>query len=296
MNYPQQVFDELNIFLSITISFDEEYQSYQFNDYWALELDEEYFTNKFEQIKFLTLQQLKIGKNNERFLREISEMTSDKLNYLTDIHSDRLLFFDKYSRFIRMSYAITSPPRDLIKVSDLNNSFEGNDKYFLFLKKFKNETDNYNNPLEFEKVKLLYTLKLYKDTIGEIEAFVIDLIHNLSYIDFSKIEIKNIPDSSNIKIKCASSLGKFELASLFYILMDEKILFFDDVNETNNRAIMQRFIEDNFTYKGDSKSQTNISNINKQFTEAKGFTYNKKQVEFINKFIGLLEKRKNKYN
>ena len=96
------------------------------------------------------------------------------------------------------------------------------------------------------------------------------------------------------KYKCASHYNKNELAQLFYILMDEAILFFDDKNEKQNRSKMQKFIEDNFTYFGDLGNQVNIGTISKQFSEAKGFTYGDKQLKFLDKIIEVLQKRRAK--
>ncbi|NGY37265.1 hypothetical protein FQU23_007020 [Flavobacterium sp. XN-5] len=96
------------------------------------------------------------------------------------------------------------------------------------------------------------------------------------------------------KCKCASHYNKNELAQLFYILMDETILFFDDKDEKQNRSKMQKFIENNFTYFGDLGKQVNIGTISKQFSEAKGFTYGDKQLKFLDKIIEVLQKRRAK--
>ncbi|OCB71241.1 hypothetical protein B0A79_22125 [Flavobacterium piscis] len=94
--------------------------------------------------------------------------------------------------------------------------------------------------------------------------------------------------------KCSSNFNKSDLAQLFYILMDEKILFFDDHNQKCNRSKIQLFIENNFTYIGDSGLQTNIDTISKQFSESKGFTYKDKQIRFLENIIVILEKRREK--
>lgn len=94
--------------------------------------------------------------------------------------------------------------------------------------------------------------------------------------------------------KCSSGLNKSDLAQLFYILMDENILFFDNYNQKCNRSKLQLFIEENFTYKGDSGLQTTIDTISKQFSESKGFTYRDKQIKFIENIIHVLEQRKAK--
>jgi hypothetical protein len=96
------------------------------------------------------------------------------------------------------------------------------------------------------------------------------------------------------RFKCASHYNKNEIAQLFYILMDEGILFFDDINEKENRSKMQKFIEDNFTYSGDFGNQVSIGTISKQFSEAKGFTYGYSHLKFLDKIIRVLQTRRAK--
>lgn len=84
------------------------------------------------------------------------------------------------------------------------------------------------------------------------------------------------------------------MAQFFYILMEEKILFFDNLNQKSNRSKMQWFIEKNFTYCGDAGRQTRIMTISKQFSESKGYTYREKQLRFLDEMINKLETRRAK--
>jgi hypothetical protein len=92
--------------------------------------------------------------------------------------------------------------------------------------------------------------------------------------------------------KCGSNFNKSDLAQFFYILMDESILFFDHKNEKRNRSKMQQFVEGNFTYTGDLGLQVGIDTISRQFSESKGFTYREKQLNFLDKIIEILQKRR----
>ncbi|PRZ22803.1 hypothetical protein [Flavobacterium granuli] len=122
---------------------------------------------------------------------------------------------------------------------------------------------------------------------GKIEALETVLKQN-SYSSGYNVKFKNDLTGG----KCSSSFNKSDLAQFFYILMDENILFFDRESEQNNRSKMQQFIQDNFTYAGDSGSQVGIHTISKQFSESKGFTYGAKQLKFLNKLIKILKRRK----
>lgn len=111
---------------------------------------------------------------------------------------------------------------------------------------------------------------------------------------------KHLDDSSFVffkngeKEKCCSRLNKIQLAQLFYILMDEGILFFNIIDKVKNRNKIQEFIAENFTYSGDSGNQMRITTISKQFSECKGYTYRETQLSFLNELILIIEKRRDK--
>lgn len=92
--------------------------------------------------------------------------------------------------------------------------------------------------------------------------------------------------------KCHASYNKSDLAQLFYILMDESILFFDANDERANRSKMQEFIKTHFTFSGDAGLQTPILEISKQFSEAKGYTYRDRQLLFLDKLLEVLQQRR----
>lgn len=94
------------------------------------------------------------------------------------------------------------------------------------------------------------------------------------------------------KEKCKSRYNKIDLAQLFYVLMDERILFFDAIDEKNNRSKFQLFIENNFTYAGDGGGQSKIKSISRQFSECKGYTYREKQIVFLEDLIRRMQDRK----
>ncbi|CAM3475213.1 hypothetical protein [Flavobacterium chungbukense] len=92
--------------------------------------------------------------------------------------------------------------------------------------------------------------------------------------------------------KCKSYYNKIDFAQLFYILMDEGLLFFDAADEKSNRSKFQFFLENNFTYAGDEGGQSKIKSINRQFSECKGYTYKVKQMKFLDEFIALMQERR----
>lgn len=92
--------------------------------------------------------------------------------------------------------------------------------------------------------------------------------------------------------KCKSCYNKIEFAQLFYVLMDEGLLFFDTADQKSNRSKFQFFLENNFTYAGDDGGQSRIKSISRQFSECKGYSYKVKQIKFLDEFIAVMQERK----
>jgi len=114
------------------------------------------------------------------------------------------------------------------------------------------------------------------------------LVENL--ISVSDRENKMQFISSNEK--CKSCYNKIDFAQLFYVLMDEGLLFFDAADEKSNRSKFQFFLENNFTYAGDEGGQSRIKSISRQFSECKGYTYKEKQITFLEDLIRTMQDRK----
>lgn len=112
-------------------------------------------------------------------------------------------------------------------------------------------------------------------------------IENLLLLNESQI---NLSSSE----RCKSSYSKSELAILFYILMDEGLLFFDPSDVKKNRISFQEFISENFTYRDNEGVQKKIMRISRQFSECKGYTYKEKQIKFLDDLIVILMERKRK--
>lgn len=117
-------------------------------------------------------------------------------------------------------------------------------------------------------------------------------LENLSILKECRSNEGNIfSDSSSYK-KCKSSYSKIEIANLFYILMDEGILYFDLNDPKKNRINFQEFIGKNFTYKDNDGCQKIINRMSRQFSECKGYTYKVKQIKFLDDFIAVMQERK----
>jgi len=127
-----------------------------------------------------------------------------------------------------------------------------------------------------------------------------DILDNFFRLDMRVKKIENLlllnESQNNLSLseRCKSTYSKSELAILFYILMDEDLLFFDPADVKKNRISFQKFVSENFTYRNNEGVQKKITRISRQFSECKGYTYKDKQIKFLDDLIGILMERKTK--
>lgn len=127
-----------------------------------------------------------------------------------------------------------------------------------------------------------------------------DILDNFFKLDIRVKKIENLlllnESKNNLPLseRCKSSYSKSELTFLFYILMDEGLLFFDRSDVKKNRISFQEFVSENFTYRNNEGVQKKITRISRQFSECKGYTYKERQMKFLDDLIGILMERKRK--
>jgi len=131
-----------------------------------------------------------------------------------------------------------------------------------------------------EQIKYLTKILKFDERVRSLE--------NLISASVQENKMQYVPSNE----KCKSCYSKIDFAQLFYILMDEGLLFFDAADEKSNRSKFQFFLENNFTYAGDEGGQSKIKSISRQFSECKGYTYKDKQIAFLEELITRMQERK----
>jgi hypothetical protein len=121
---------------------------------------------------------------------------------------------------------------------------------------------------------------------------------NVEFIDFKTInlvQLNHISTSKGRIEKCNFNLDKKNVAHLFRILIEEKVIVFDELNKTKNLYKMKKFVEENFTYQNSKKERIFIETFNREYSEIsahQGINDNKKHKKFIDYLILKLQRRK----
>ena len=162
----------------------------------------------------------------------------------------------------------------------------------------KNDFDNYKKPLHFEKVKLRYVMQLFYDSLILVFQYLDALLLDYETINFSEFDYDKLLEDFDLQSeknktvsikKCHINLNKKDTAQLFAFLMETELFSFH-TDKRKNRAELSKFIQANFTYKGDNDTKSIIKNINQEFTDL--FHPNQsKQLPYVKELLQVVENR-----
>lgn len=282
MPLPNTIYQNLNDFLKPKINFSTKFNEYIYNDKWILEVDQDYFNTAVYDLISDVNDHLIQGKNNRKFLMEILQIAELKYQWFND-HSLRDLKTISHVRptIREVDYNLPSDPIPLnFGIADLIDSSEAfieyekkNSDFTQYIESFQNITNNFEEPLDFEKTKVLFALALLYKSLNKINWYIESLLMDLEYLDFSEFDFEEIMVKHEIAVlntndknhqKCFANLSKTDVANLFNMLMEEDIIFMEK-NGRKDEVALKKFIEKNFTYRAEPGNYKAINRINKEF-------------------------------
>jgi len=307
INYLKEFQDALDDFLDLSIYFNQNEIRYKFQGVWTSSNFEKDIQEKAKNLEHLLSRQLKNGLDNKTFLTELQLEIRKAYNFLYDIYYDD---FDNLSKSnLKIRYSSAYPDyisvdlytyeffEKLISNEKFHKQFQSGNIEFqiLFdslLELFKNFKKNDTTPSiqQFENLKLLECIYCYREILFDLLGVIDHYVYNFDKIDFSKIEDKEFQPIVQA-VKCNLNLSKVEAAKFFSFLIYDKIIFIDSSDEKADKIRIQKFIENNFTYKSLNSKQESITKINREISDFK--LYNKSDYnKVIDDFIKILESKK----
>lgn len=308
MSLPTIIETKLHKFVNPKILFIEEVNQFIFNEKWTIDINEKTLKDSLGDILNDVNEHLKVGLQNKEFLKSLIEVLDKKIEWFSE---DKILEINHFNDFVptikKSHLAIDKEPpakekytiEDILKC-DENSGWKLSDidNYYFDLWYFREEFNNYNDSIDFEKVKLFYVMKLFYTSLITAYQYLENLVLNHDSLDFSEFDYEKLliefeirdGSSDNFRKKCHVTLNKKETAHLFAVLIQTGLFYFHS-NERKNRAEMTKFIEAHFTCNGDNNSINTIKNLNQEFTPV--FYPNEKELlPFLVELIGKLQVKK----
>lgn len=297
MLLPTDLIEEYVHYFENKIEFHTKFKKYRFNDCWVDEIDKTYFTERVDELIESLMLVLISSNNNLRIIEEIKIFLSDRINWF------QLRNFKFFNSFAHIEPFITEVNHNIdydvverYTIKDVLNFKTNPDKveelllYFLITN--KNTTSNYKNEIDFEKVKLLFVLNLFYDSLLKIEERIDKILTaNSKYgvINFATY----LKSNNGIAIKkCNVNLDKLSTAFLFKFMMEENIFYMDNI-EHKSHSNIKKFAENNFNYTNKKeKNAYPLTDFSKEVSKLKGANNKAKQLEVIDMLIKKLEAKK----
>jgi len=293
-------------FFDTRIFFNKELCQYKFQGIWVSSGFEKDIETKISCIKDLLFNQLKHGLNNKSFLLELQRELRETHHFLYNIYYDE---FDDLTKSNLSIHTTHSEPDELItdlytydffvKIATDEKALEEiKQQEIIFPDLFKTLLDlfigknkvDYPSRIQFENAKLLSCIYFYRTVLFDFLSQIDYYVENFDFINFSLID--TIDNQKNAEtVKCKINLSKIELARFFKFLMIEKYLYFDVNDSSKNKIMLERFIENNFTYKMQDGKQAEIKNLKREFAESHLEIKNNYN-ELLDELIGILESKR----
>ena len=308
MPLPSKIETQLYNFTNPKIVFEEEFNQYIFNEKWLIDVNENSFKEGLRQILTDVNEHLKVGLQNKEFLKSLIAILDKKTEWFSENQIFNIKHLDNFVSHIQTDNSdnIKSAPAEekysieFLINSDVDNGLQLSDEenYYYDLWRFKNDFDNYKKSLDFEKVKLRYVMQLFYDSLILVFQYLDALLLDYDTINFSEFDYDKLLEDFDLQSetnktvsikKCHINLNKKDTAQLFAFLMETGLFSFH-TDKRKNRAQLSKFIQANFTCKGDNDTRSIIKNINQEFTDL--FHPNQsKQLPYVKELLHIVEER-----
>lgn len=273
------------------ISFDEINKTYLFNGNFAEEVNLSQFEEDIINLKYELIDVLRSVKYPQIYIDDLKKVIQEIQIWFENNGLDKFENFDKLNNIMTISknevFRKSTPPYTLDYIFLLPDDLSGiNDPLLFYILLHKSKTENYENKIDLEKVKLYYVLVNYLETINSFNSFLNELT---SLIDRYGINFNNweqIQPILQVNQKCDFNNSKIRLAQLFKIFKKNNIFTFGD-DPFKSTVNMKRFIESNFNYSSGESIFQATKNINQEFSILANFQ-KEEQLKFCKEIIQIM--------
>ena len=267
MKTSKDYIQKIKNYCDFNIEYDTTNNIYKFNTISVDEIDVTIFETEANILKYSLLTFLNNVENKAEFLHAVLKELKTNLDWYYEGKIRNFSNFYPIDKLTVNTVNETAKSNSKYPI-DYIREFNGeiNDKYdgiFYYLILNKSVTQNYKNPLDFERVKLHYIIVKYFDSLLNLQDTLLSIVEDFNYygiVDFNPAEIID-----NVT-RCNSKLGKFQTAYLFKILFDSKLFYYDHIDSEKNEKLMIQFLDKNFRYTRRDKKLEDIKNVGKELT------------------------------
>jgi hypothetical protein len=297
MTLPTDLIQEFIFYFENKIEFHTDLKKYRLNNLWIEEIDKSFFDERVEELIESLLLVLISSNNDLLIIKELQTFLEDRIKWF-DINNFKSFnsINEILSHISEIDHEIEYEIKEKYSLDHVLNHNSNpiiiEDFLFYSLITNKGKTSNYQNPLDFEKVKLHFVLNLFYDSLIIMREKIEKILTAISKYGVTNFEVYTKKTKINSSDVCTINLDKLSTAFLFKFLMEENIIQMDSIQHKSQSNI-KKFAEKHFNY---STSKTNTSHpltgFSKEISKLKGSSNKNKQLEVINLLIEKLQKKK----
>lgn len=295
MLLPTELIEELNQFNSLTIEYHTTHKKYRVNSLWLDDIELNYFNAVVDEL-LDSLKTILISSNNNLLIVDQTKAILEEK--ITWYHLNQIHYFKSFDKILplvsEVNYNVKYEVSEIYTIENVINFVSTPEKienlYLYALIAHKDVTKNYENPQDFENVKLHFILNQFYKSIDyfleKIEKIKVAIqVYGVSDLSLykSKSEI-DIPEGE----KCVINLDKISSAFLIKFLIEGKFIIMD-TNDAKSESNIKKFVERYFNFKEASNVIKPLTHFSKEYSKLKGISKKHVQIVVLDKLSRAIE-------
>ena len=294
MLLPIEFKEKFIIFTENKIDFHIEHKKFRVNDLWLDEIDDKIFHLKIYEFVDNLKAILISCNNNLLIIDELKTILQHKISWY---NTNKIINFSSFFNFEYLindvNYTIEYDIPEIYTIENILNFETIEDKIeYPILYAFighKSITKDYENSLDFEKVKLFFILNQHYKSLMFFEE-QIDNIKNAIQV-YGVTDLSHyIPNNPVPTDKCNIKLDKISSAFLFKLLIEAELISMDAESGRSETKI-KKFAETNFNYTDSNGHAKPLTEFTKEYSKSKGIGRKEKQLEVLDILSKYIQKK-----
>lgn len=296
MVLPNDIIKSYVAYLDNSIQFHTILKKYKFNNIWVDEVNKNYFDERANILKASLVSFLESTNYNLTIIKELRDIIEGQIQWFKGSDIGYFKSFHLIEELIwEIEHDKVYDAEEKYSINDIVNEVyepgEVKERLFYHLSLNSGPTNNYENPLDFEKVKLSYLMTLFYESVVELRSFLDNLSIAIEKYGVRKLDFYLSDLDVTKHEKCTISLDLLSTAVLVKFLIEENI-FSMDKNDRVNRIKIQKFFENNFNYTNSKNAKIPIVDLSNEISKIVMDGKYDKQISVIDSLIGKLNSMK----
>lgn len=300
MLLPLEYKNEFIKFSKIEIELHEKHKKFRMNGLWLDEINGDYYRDRIDEF-VEGLKTILISNNNNLLI--VDDLLVILQHNISWFNINKIHEFSSFSNFERLISNVNYDIEyDVLEYFTIDNVLKydikdevQDDILFNCFFTHKERTDNYKDPLDFEKVKLFFFLNQFYKSLVYFEE-KINIIKNAIQV-YGVTDLSHyFLDNKSPENKCNIKLDKNSSAFLFKLLIEAKLIYMDE-NEAKSESNIKKFAEAHFNYTDSNNQCKPLTDFSKEYSKLKGSSKKNNQLkvlEILSSFINEKTKFLNK--